>query len=109
MFELTYTVEFHASHLLPEYNGPCSRCHGHNWIADIECKAETLNDHGMVADFDVLKKSVPDHHHLNDWMQAPPTTENVAAEIFHRLKNQGVPVVAVTVWETARGRVRYTG
>ena len=108
MFTLTYTVEFHAAHHLPDYQGKCARVHGHNWKADIECRSETLNKQGMVVDFDLLKGIVPDHQDLNEWMEDAPTTESVACEIYQRLKRAAVPVSGVTVWETERGRVCYT-
>lgn len=107
MFTLTYKREFHAAHHLSADSGPCRKNHGHNWIAEFTCQSDDLDDNGMLVHFDVLKSVCPDHEDLNEWMSAPPTTENVARELFDRLAAQGVPIMRVRLWENERASVTY--
>lgn len=110
-FTLRRTEEFCAAHFLPGYEGNCSRMHGHNFKVEAEVKGNTLDAAGMVIDFRTLKHALqevlPDHGLLNDWMDEPPSSENIARTIYLRLHNRGIPVCAVTVWENDRNSVRY--
>ena len=71
-------------HLALDYESPCQRLHGHNWIITIYCKAETLDHNGMVIDFKTIKTLVHDkmdHRNLNEVFSFNPTAENIAAWI----------------------------
>lgn len=82
MYYITKTLEISAAHKLSlNYESKCSNFHGHNWIITIYCKAEKLNENGMVIDFSDVKEfitSTLDHKCLNDVFPFNPTAENIA-------------------------------
>lgn len=68
-------------HLLLDYESPCQRVHGHNWIITIYCRSKKLNKNGMIVDFKEIKNkihSVLDHKDLNEVFDFNPTAENIA-------------------------------
>ncbi|MSR30732.1 MAG: 6-carboxytetrahydropterin synthase [Gemmataceae bacterium] len=124
MFSVTRELVFCYGHRLLNYNGKCRHLHGHNGKALITLEAKDLDSLGMVVDFSRLKQTVGawidenlDHKmvlHKNDpmlehfrsqgepvyIMEANPTAENIAKEIFQLTKKMGFPVVEVRLWET---------
>jgi 6-pyruvoyltetrahydropterin/6-carboxytetrahydropterin synthase len=117
MHTIVYSLEFPAGHFLPGYDGKCNRPHGHNYNLQVEIKSSQQDHNGMLVkdgvtlDFGFIKRTlelvVPDHEMLNDWMSAPPSTENLARELFHRLRAAGLPLDALMLWETGHSGVRY--
>lgn len=68
-------------HLDLNYDSPCKRVHGHNWIITVRCKSETLNENGMITDFKAIKDAIHgrlDHRNLNEILPFNPTAENIA-------------------------------
>ncbi len=82
MYYISKRIEVSASHRLElDYDSKCSQLHGHNWIITIYCKAEKLNQNGMVVDFTEVKRKIKrplDHQNLNDVLPFNPTAENIA-------------------------------
>lgn len=82
MYKVTKRMEIAGAHNLKlSYESKCSNLHGHNWIVMVYCKAEELNEDGMVVDFTHLKKMVHDkldHQYLNEIVDFNPTAENIA-------------------------------
>ena len=73
---------FAAAHYLPNYEGKCSKLHGHTWRLDVEVEGEVDKETGMVLDFAELKRIVNewvieklDHTCLNDQDFKNPTCE----------------------------------
>lgn len=117
--------EFEAAHRLSNYEGKCKRIHGHNYKGVVTVEGEP-DDRGIVIDFSDLKKAIKqyivepyDHRlilnntddfnqalstHLDSdwvvWMQNNPTAENMAQHFLQILREQGLPVLAVEVFET---------
>lgn len=61
MYKVIKRMEIAGAHNLKlSYESKCSSLHGHNWIVTVYCKAEELNEDGMVVDFTHLKKMVHD-------------------------------------------------
>ena len=114
-----------------DYDGKCAHAHGHNGVIELEFYAEELDNRGMVFDFVDVKRSVRefvdteiDHRMLlreDDplvqvlkdigepvfVMKENPTAENIARLIFKKARAQGVPVVAVRLWETPSAFAEY--
>lgn len=82
MYKIEKRVEISGSHCLHlPYESKCTKIHGHNWIINIYCKTEKLNESGMVVDFTEIKEKIKDrldHKHLNDVLPFNPTAENIA-------------------------------
>jgi len=85
-FSITKDFHFSASHVLlglPEGH-QCGRLHGHNYVLRIALAGESLMsqgflfDYGDLAPIKAMVDDVLDHRHLNDWMDANPTAENLA-------------------------------
>lgn len=57
----------HALTSLPDGH-KCKRLHGHNYSIEVELSSRTIDQHGMVVDFGVIKDYVEqfDHINLND-------------------------------------------
>jgi 6-pyruvoyltetrahydropterin/6-carboxytetrahydropterin synthase len=82
-------MEVSASHSLSlSYPSKCDRLHGHNWIITVHCRAEQLNEDGMVVDFTRIKEAVMarlDHQNLNEILPFNPTAENMARWICEQI------------------------
>lgn len=89
MYYIQKRIEIAGSHNLSlDYESKCSNIHGHNWIINIYCKAETLNSNGMVVDFTHIKKQISDkldHKYLNEVFDFNPTAENIAKWICMKI------------------------
>ena len=64
MYTVTKRMEVSGAHALRlPYESKCTRLHGHNWIIEVTCRREELDENGMVVDFhhikDVVKKARP--------------------------------------------------
>ena len=132
MYSVTKRIEFCYGHRLLDYDGVCAHPHGHNAIAEIEIRSRELDTRNMVADFSDIKRIVKgwidrelDHKMIlrRDDPLVPllksagepmylvdsnPTVERIARLIFDISREQGLPVVRVTVWETPTSWATYT-
>jgi 6-pyruvoyltetrahydropterin/6-carboxytetrahydropterin synthase len=108
MYKISKQFLFSASHildLLPE-DHPCTRLHGHNYVVTIHLKSETLDKYGFVKDYKSLTNikqfidDTLDHRHLNDCIQGPPTSENIARFLYEQFKPEIPELCAVGVSET---------
>lgn len=113
MYEILIKTHFSAAHHLRNYDGKCANQHGHNWLVEVYCCCEKLNDIGMGIDFVDLKREVNtlidemDHTDLNEmeyFKEHNPTAEHIAKYLFDRLSaklsDERVRVSKVTVYET---------
>ncbi len=114
MFEVSVRGKFSAAHRLREYQGKCSRIHGHNWYVEVHLQSERLSETGMVIDFGELKGILNevleelDHRFINEtppFDRINPTSENMARWIFQQLRArisalEGVRISKVTVQES---------
>lgn len=91
MYIVRKTFEFSAAHALKlDYKSPCTELHGHNWVVTVECRAEELDNNGMVVDFSVIKHTIIsklDHKNLNKVLPFNPTAENLAKWIVDNIPN----------------------
>lgn len=62
---ITRHEEFEVAHVLPNYDGPCGRLHGHSYKIEVTVSGPQTEPFGMIMDFKDLKKAikevVPDH------------------------------------------------
>ncbi|MGH9257910.1 MAG: 6-pyruvoyl trahydropterin synthase family protein [Vicinamibacterales bacterium] len=133
MYSVTKRIEFCYGHRLLDYDGMCKHPHGHNAVAEIEIRAESLDARNMVADFGDIKRLVKgwvdrelDHRMilrhddplvkcLQDLgepmylLDSNPTVERIARLVYDVSRQQGLSVVRVTVWETPTSWATYAG
>jgi 6-pyruvoyltetrahydropterin/6-carboxytetrahydropterin synthase len=108
MYEVEKTFEIAGAHSLNlPYESPCNGLHGHNWIVTVKCRAEELNEHGMVVDFTFIKKAIHgrlDHKNINEVLPHLHTTaENLARWICDEIPE----AYEVVVEETPSSKARY--
>ena len=131
MYSVTKRIDFCYGHRLLDYEGICQHPHGHNGIAEIEIQSPALDARNMVADFNDIKRVVKtwidrelDHKMIlrhDDPLvtclqslgepifivDSNPTAERIARLIYDVSREQGLPVVRVTVWETPTSWATY--
>jgi len=120
MYELTVQRHFSAAHALRKYEGACSRLHGHNYQVEVTVARDSLDELGMAMDFGELKRVSDevidglDHRLLNDlepFSEQNATSERIAEHIFReigrRLRETGVVLRSVRVWETPTSAATY--
>lgn len=114
MLSVTKRFEFEAAHRLPEYDGKCSRVHGHRFQLEVEISGQVINEgpkRGMILDFGDLKRIVQervveklDHQYLNDLndlFDFVPTAENLVMWIVEELRYVLLSLSRVRLWETS--------
>jgi 6-pyruvoyltetrahydropterin/6-carboxytetrahydropterin synthase len=133
MYSVTKKIEFCYGHRLLDYDGICKHPHGHNAIAEIEVRTDSLDSRNMVCDFSDIKRVVKgwidrelDHKMVlraDDPLVAPlqalgepiylldsnPTVERIARLVFEKTRELGFNVVGVRVWETPSSFASYSG
>lgn len=89
MYYVSKRMEISACHSLTlSYESKCQNLHGHNWVITVFCKAEELNQDGMVVDFSHIKKAIHarlDHGNLNELLPFNPTAENMAKWVVEQI------------------------
>jgi 6-pyruvoyltetrahydropterin/6-carboxytetrahydropterin synthase len=111
---------FDAAHSLPGLPGghKCARLHGHTYTVEVELAAGQLQAPGFVTDFGDLAPfrryldEHIDHRHLNEVLDAEPTSENLARHFLAWCAQHIEPgiqgrVAAVRVWETPTSWAEY--
>ncbi len=58
MFEVAYETTFCSTHRLTKNGQPLEPLHGHDWQVEVVAARETLDDKGVVLDFEDLKTAV---------------------------------------------------
>jgi len=116
--ELRKTFQFEAAHLLPNLPQAhkCRRLHGHSFKVEIVVAGECDPKLGWLMDYaDISEIFKPlwdqlDHRYLNEIPDLEnPTSENIAAWIWDRLKPSLPLLDEVVVAETCTARCVYRG
>lgn len=119
MYQLSIEKTISAAHNLRDYEGPCSRVHGHNWKIGVRVKAEQLDNAGIAIDFEELEKLTWqiigrfDHQNLNEltpFDSLNPTAENIVKYFYDQIKivlPRDVLLAEVTLWENDTYKVSY--
>jgi 6-pyruvoyltetrahydropterin/6-carboxytetrahydropterin synthase len=116
MISIALSCHFDAAHRLDlPYESPCNRPHGHRYEVSVAASAREL-EHGMVVDFNVLKRVVEefDHRDLNtlpDFASLATTAEHLAMVLARKLQAAAGPRVSideVIVRESPQASARWT-
>ena len=91
MYYVKKRLEVAGAHRLKlDYESKCQNLHGHNWIIEVECKAENVNHNGMVIDFTQIKELIHkrlDHQYINDIVDFNRNAENIARWVVETVPN----------------------
>ena len=139
MYGLKTESSFDASHFLTDYHGKCENLHGHRWRVVAYLEQENLQSEGtmkdMVLDFGEFKQAVRamtealDHTFIVEEGSLSPqtiacledegftlsvmpfrtTAENLARYFFDHLREQGLPIAQIDVYETPNNCAIYRG
>ncbi|KAF3981255.1 MAG: 6-carboxytetrahydropterin synthase [Methylococcales symbiont of Hymedesmia sp. n. MRB-2018] len=131
MHTITKEVYFCYGHRLMNHSGKCRNLHGHSVKASISITQEHLNEQSMVYDFSDIKNHAElyinqhlDHNFIvhkddpiilalkaqNERFMAideHPTAEVLSKMIYQHLKQEGLNVDQVVLWETASANASY--
>ena len=116
MYEIAIEDSFDAAHCLRDYEGACSRLHGHTYRVRAAFRFDSLADSGLAFDFRKAKAVVRtvldylDHQYINDLAEFSvqnPSAEAIAKLIFDRVKESVPQTYSVSVWETATACATY--
>ncbi|MBM4462592.1 MAG: 6-carboxytetrahydropterin synthase QueD [Chloroflexi bacterium] len=120
MYEVSVREHFDAAHYLRGYQGKCEKVHGHRFQVVVNVRAGETDEVGMAYDFTKLRRQLGeivsrfDHTCLNDmppFDRINPSSENIASticsELQVRLKEAGVSLYSVQVWESPHSAVTY--
>jgi 6-pyruvoyltetrahydropterin/6-carboxytetrahydropterin synthase len=112
VFEVAYETTFCATHRLSRGGRGIEPLHGHDWRVEVVAAGESLDEIGVVVDFEVLKRVVGDvasHFHYRDITDHPaftgrsPSAEAVASYFFDQVRQgmgaEGERLARVRVWE----------
>ncbi|MBX7267526.1 6-carboxytetrahydropterin synthase [Micromonospora sp. Llam7] len=120
MYRISKRWTFDAAHHLdglPDGH-KCARVHGHTWAVEVVLAAAALTGPGFVTDFGELAPlgryidDTLDHRDLNEVLDVPPTSENLARHVadwfLGNLQAQVAGrLVAVRVSETPTSAAEY--
>lgn len=116
MYEIKVRADFSSAHNLRNYKGKCEKLHGHNWVVEAVFAYKRLGSDGLAVDFReakrVLKCAIEDldHSYLNEhaaFKKTNPTSENIAAYIYGRIRRDNANIHSVSVWENERSCATY--
>jgi 6-pyruvoyltetrahydropterin/6-carboxytetrahydropterin synthase len=125
MTDFTYTISaqahYDAAHFLNNYEGKCSRLHGHRYVVEAALQATELDDSGIAFDFIDLKKALRgiadelDHENLNELPQfrdVETSAENQAKYFFEEMSRRlPTPMAAgllyARIWESPTQWAQY--
>ena len=119
MYHLMASSHFDAAHRIEDYQGKCSREHGHRWGVTVELQGNELDDMNILIDFSLVKARLKeiidthlDHYQLNDTLaESNVTAEFLAKWLYENLSDYdlgGVELMSVTISESPDCSVRYS-
>ena len=121
MYTVSAKTQFTASHQLTAADGSKELLHRHSWAVTAEVSSASLNDLGLVMDFNRLKEMVDnvvanfDNSCLEDldyFQKKNSSAENVAKYIYQRLAPKlptNLNLDSITVVEQPNCSARFTG
>ncbi len=115
---LAKSFSFEAAHWLPTFpeGHKCRRMHGHSFRVEVIVEGAVDPAKGYLVDYGELKRMVGpvidelDHRCLNDLPGlANPTSEMIAAYLWHRLVESVPHLAEIVVHETCSARCEFRG
>ena len=121
VFTVSAQTSYDAAHFLRNYEGKCSRLHGHRYVVEAAVQATDLDESGIAFDFIDLEGTLVaiaddlDHENLNELPQfqdVETSAENQAKYFFEELTRR-LPVAIASgllyarVWESPSQWAQY--
>ncbi|HEX9887362.1 MAG TPA: 6-carboxytetrahydropterin synthase QueD [Longimicrobiales bacterium] len=121
MYTVCVQAHYDAAHALVNYEGKCSRLHGHRYVVEAALQAEELDRAGIAFDFVDLKRELRaladelDHENLNElpaFHGVETSAENQARWFWDELKKR-LPethargLLFTRVWESPNQWAQY--
>jgi len=116
--EIFKEFSIEAAHRLPHVpeGHKCARLHGHSFKVTIFVEGPVGDSTGWIMDFGYIKSAFApiyqqlDHHYLNDIQGLEnPTSENLAAWIWHQLKPRLPLLSGIQIKETCTSGCIFRG
>lgn len=137
MFTISAECAFDSAHFLKGYDGKCANIHGHRWrvtckvaseklVSEGECRGMVMDfgdvkaalkklsdefDHKLVVEKGSLKaktvEALQEEGFLLVTTEFRPTAECFSVHFYNELKDMGIPVRSVTVFETPTNGATY--
>lgn len=122
MYTIAVQAHYDSAHYLRNYEGKCSRLHGHRYVVEVALQSRGLDEAGMTYDFGDLKRDLReladrlDHENLNEippFHEVETTAENQARYFFEEMKAR-LPehltegLLYARVWETPGQWAQYS-
>jgi 6-pyruvoyltetrahydropterin/6-carboxytetrahydropterin synthase len=116
--EIFKEFSIEAAHRLPNVpeSHKCARLHGHSFKVTIFVEGPVGDSTGWIMDFGDIKSAFApiyqqlDHHYLNDIQGLEnPTSENLAAWIWHQLKPRLPLLSGIQIKETCTSGCIFRG
>ena len=116
--EIFKEFSIEAAHRLPHVpeGHKCARLHGHSFKVTIFVEGPVGDSTGWIMDFGDIKSAFApiyqqlDHHYLNDIQGLEnPTSENLAAWIWHQLKPRLPLLSCIQIKETCTSGCIFRG
>jgi 6-pyruvoyltetrahydropterin/6-carboxytetrahydropterin synthase len=122
VYTVSVQAHYDAAHFLANYDGKCSRLHGHRYVIEAAVQSRDLDDSGIAFDFADLKGLLKelagelDHQNLNELPQfadLETSAENQARYFYEALKER-LPthlaggLVYTRVWESPSQWAQYS-
>jgi 6-pyruvoyltetrahydropterin/6-carboxytetrahydropterin synthase len=106
--QVTKIFKFEAGHQLENsFTKECESPHGHSYKVEVTFEGRVYTDTGMVIDFGELKQIVKpiideyDHKFFTKENYGKnPTAENMASDIFWKIREKTLMIKQVKLWET---------
>jgi 6-pyruvoyltetrahydropterin/6-carboxytetrahydropterin synthase len=111
--QVTKIFKFETAHQLTDsYSKECQEIHGHSYKLEVTFEGPIDPITGMVIDFKLIKEIVQpivdyfDHSFFTkENYNQNPTAENMANDIFWKIREETLLIVKVKLWETETGFV----
>ena len=121
MYQVGTAAEVRALHVMPGAPLPEGELHAHDYRLEVILERTELDDRGMVCDLDVLEAALAEVtaiiRDVDLEVIRPVDAEAVTVEVFARwahgalapaMREQGVEVLTVRVWESPVAYGGYT-
>ena len=113
MYQVGFSKEVKAFHIMPGMAGPEGELHSHDYRLEVLVEREELDDKGMVCDIDLLEEALSSAADVvrdkNLEVIQPPDADAVTVEVFAKwlhgavvdaVRSGGGDMLTVRVWES---------